>query len=79
MNNSKRYFLLFSLIAAIAGGTLFLFIPNLETESFNQEVISDIIDGVTTTTELPIEDITETTIVSDEIDSIPIEIGRAHV
>ena len=73
MNNSKRYFLLFSLIAAIAGGALFLFIPNLETESFNQEVISDIIDGVTTTTELPIEDITETTIVSDEIDSIPIE------
>jgi LCP family protein required for cell wall assembly len=73
MNNSKRYLLLFSLIAAIAGGALFLFVPNLETESFNQEVISNIIDGVTTTTELPIEDITETTIVSDEIDPIPIE------
>jgi len=73
MNNSKRYFLLFILIAAIAGSTLFLFIPNLETESFNQDVISDIIDGVTTTTEKPFENITETTIVSEEDDLIPIE------
>ena len=53
MNNLKKYlnkytYLLFALIALITISILII-IPNFQTEEFNQEVIEDIIEGVTTT------------------------------
>ena len=53
MNNMKKYlnkytYLLFGLITLIII-SIFIIIPNFETEEFSQEVIEDIIDGVTTT------------------------------
>ena len=49
----NRYTYLFLGLLVIAAFVLINFIPNLETEEFNQEVIDDIIEGVTTTTEPP--------------------------
>ena len=53
MNNLKKYlnkytYLLFGLIALITI-SIFVIIPNFQTEEFSQEVIEDIIEGVTTT------------------------------
>tara|TARA_B100001250_G_scaffold413546_1_gene448034 strand:- start:1981 stop:3120 length:1140 start_codon:yes stop_codon:yes gene_type:complete len=53
MNNMKKYlnkytYLLFGLTTLIII-SIFIIIPNFETEEFSQEVIEDIIDGVTTT------------------------------
>ena len=46
----NKYTYLFLGILVIATIVIFNFIPNLETEEFDQEVIDDIIEGVTTTT-----------------------------
>ena len=46
----NKYTYLFLGILVIATIVIFSFIPNLETEEFDQEVIDDIIEGVTTTT-----------------------------
>ena len=46
----NKYTYLFLGLIIIASIVVFNFIPNLETEEFNQEVIDDIIEGVTTTT-----------------------------
>jgi len=52
MNNikylNKYTYLLFGLIALVII-SIFIIIPNFETEEFSQEVIEDIVDGVTTT------------------------------
>ena len=53
MNNIKKYlnkytYLLIGLIVLIITSVLII-IPNFQTEEFSQEVIEDIIDGVTTT------------------------------
>ena len=53
MNNIAKYlnkytYLLFALIVLIIT-TIFIIIPNFQTEEFSQEVIEDIIEGVTTT------------------------------
>ena len=53
MNNMKKYlnkytYLLFGLIALIII-SIFIIVPNFQTEEFSQKVIEDIIDGVTTT------------------------------
>jgi len=53
MDNIKKYlnkytYLLIGLIALIIT-SIFIIIPNFQTEEFSQEVIEDIIDGVTTT------------------------------
>ena len=53
MNNIKKYlnkytYLLIGLIVLIIT-TIFIIIPNFQTEEFSQEVIEDIIEGVTTT------------------------------
>ena len=45
----NKYTLLFLGILVIATFVIFNFIPDLETEEFSQEVIDDIIEGVTTT------------------------------
>ena len=45
---NKYTYLLFGLITLIII-SIFIIIPNFETEEFSQEVIEDIIDGVTTT------------------------------
>lgn len=50
MNIFNKYTSLFILIIGIAAITLFVFLPNFETEEFDQEVINNIIEGVTTTT-----------------------------
>ena len=46
----NKYTYLFLGILVISTIVIFNFIPNLETEEFDQEVIDDIIEGVTTTT-----------------------------
>ena len=46
----NKYTYLFLGILVIATIVILNFIPNLETEEFDQEVIDDIIEGVTTTT-----------------------------
>ena len=49
MNILNKYTYLFLGLLAIAGIVILVFLPNLETEEFNQDVIDDIIEGVTTT------------------------------
>ena len=46
----NKYTYLFFGIILISVIVILNFIPNLETEEFDQEVIDDIIEGVTTTT-----------------------------
>ena len=53
MDNIKKYFnkytyLLFGLIVLIFIG-IFIIVPNFQREEFSQDVIDDIIEGVTTT------------------------------
>tara|TARA_B100002051_G_C16739905_1_gene643581 strand:+ start:1110 stop:2243 length:1134 start_codon:yes stop_codon:yes gene_type:complete len=50
MNIFNKYTSLFIFIIGIAAITLFVFLPNFETEEFDQDVIDNIIEGVTTTT-----------------------------
>ena len=49
MNILNKYTYLFLGLLAIAGIIILVFLPNLETEEFSQDVIDDIIEGVTTT------------------------------
>ena len=49
MNILNKYTYLFLGLLGIAGIVLLVFLPNLETEEFSQDVIDDIIEGVTTT------------------------------
>ena len=46
----NKYTYLFLGILLVSAIVILNFIPNLETEEFDQEVIDDIIEGVTTTT-----------------------------
>ena len=60
MNNYKKYlnkytYLFFGLISLIII-SIFVIIPNFQTEEFNQDVIDDIIKGVTTTSTLKINE-----------------------
>ncbi len=50
MNIFNKYTFLFLGLISIAAIIIIVFLPNLETEEFSQEVIDDIVDGVTTTT-----------------------------
>ena len=52
MNILNKYTYLFLGLLAIAGIVILVFLPNLETEEFSQDVIDDIIEGVTTTSTL---------------------------
>ena len=49
MNILNKYTYLFLGLLGIAGIVILVFLPNLETEEFSQDVIDDIIEGVTTT------------------------------
>ena len=49
MNILNKYTYLFLGLLAISGIVILFFLPNLETEEFSQDVIDDIIEGVTTT------------------------------
>ena len=49
MNILNKYTYLFLGLLGIAGIVMLVFLPNLETEEFSQDVIDDIIEGVTTT------------------------------
>ena len=49
MNILNKYSYLFLGLIGIAGIVILVFLPNLETEEFSQDVIDDIIEGVTTT------------------------------
>ncbi len=49
MNILNKYTYLFLGLLGIAGVVILVFLPNLETEEFSQDVIDDIIEGVTTT------------------------------
>ena len=46
----NKYTYLFLGLISIGAIVILVFLPNLETEEFSQEVIDDIVDGVTTTT-----------------------------
>ena len=50
MNIFNKYTYLFLGLISIAAIIILVFLPNLETEEFSQQVIDDIVDGVTTTT-----------------------------
>ena len=52
MNILNKYTYLFLGLLGIAGIVILVFLPNLETEEFSQDVIDDIIEGVTTTSTL---------------------------
>ena len=52
MNILNKYTYLFLGLLGIAGIVTLVFLPNLETEEFSQDVIDDIIEGVTTTSTL---------------------------
>ena len=54
MNILNKYTYLFLGLLAIAGIVILVFLPNLETEEFSQDVIDDIIEGVTTTSTLEV-------------------------
>ena len=49
MNILNKYTYLFLGLLVIATIVILVFLPNLETEEFSQDVIDDIIEGVTTT------------------------------
>ena len=49
MNILNKYTYLLLGLLGIAGIVILVFLPNLETEEFSQDVIDDIIEGVTTT------------------------------
>ena len=55
MNILNKYTYLFLGLLGIAGLVILVFLPNLETEEFSQDVIDDIIEGVTTTSILEAE------------------------
>ena len=55
MNILNKYTYLFLGLLGIAGIVILVFLPNLETEEFSQDVIDDIIEGVTTTSILEAE------------------------
>ena len=57
MKYLNKYTYLFIGLLLIVGITLGLVIPNFQREEFSQEVIDDIIEGVTTTTEATTEEI----------------------
>ena len=50
MNIFNKYTYLFLGLISISAIIILVFLPNLETEEFSQQVIDDIVDGVTTTT-----------------------------
>ena len=45
----NKYTYLFLGLIVLISGAIFFIIPNFQTEEFSQEVIDDIIEGVTTT------------------------------
>ena len=55
MNILNKYTYLFLGLLGVAGIVILVFLPNLETEEFSQDVIDDIIEGVTTTSILEAE------------------------
>ena len=55
--NKYTYLVIGLILLAVL--TVTLIIPNFQREEFSQEVIEDIVEGVTTTTEVSIEEIAE--------------------
>ena len=80
MNIFNKYTSLFILIIGIAAITLFVFLPNFETEEFDQDVIDNIIEGVTTTT-LPnnSSQLAENDSESNISDDLPLVISQQEV
>lgn len=80
MNIFNKYTSLFILIIGIAAITLFVFLPNFETEEFDQDVIDNIIEGVTTTT-LPnnSSQLPENDSESDISEELPLVISQQEV
>ncbi len=80
MNIFNKYTSLFVLIIGIAAITLFVFLPNFETEEFDQDVIDNIIEGVTTTT-LPnnSSQLAENDSESDISEDLPLVISQQEV
>lgn len=80
MNIFNKYTSLFILIIGTAAITLFVFLPNFETEEFDQEVINNIIEGVTTTT-LPnnSSQLAENDSESDISEDLPLVISQQEV
>ena len=80
MNIFNKYTSLFILIIGTAAITLFVLLPNFETEEFDQEVINNIIEGVTTTT-LPdnSSQLAESDSESDISEELPLVISQQEV
>ena len=80
MNIFNKYTSLFILIIGTAAITLFVLLPNFETEEFDQDVIDNIIEGVTTTT-LPdnSSQLAENGSQSDISEELPLVISQQEV
>ena len=72
---NKYTYLFFGLISLIIIG-VYIIIPNFQTEEFSQEVIEDIIDGVTTTSIQQNIEVAQTEGINGQPEEGPIEISK---
>ena len=75
MLKDKRYIVLVLLIISIAIFAIYL-LPNFEKQEFNQTIVENILDGITTTTNMSNDDNSDT--VSNEIIDSPIVISESE-
>ena len=80
MNIFNKYTSLFVIVVGIAAISLYILLPNFETEEFDLDVIDNIIDGVTTTS-LPVDTLTVQDGDSDqeELQETPLVITQQEV
>ena len=71
MNILNKYTYLLIILVGVATITIFLFIPNFETEEFDEDVIDNIIEGVTTTTLISEESDENVTDQTQQLDEEP--------
>ena len=75
MLKDKRYIVLVLLIISIAIFAIYL-LPNFEKQEFNQTIVENILDGITTTTNMSNDDNSDT--VTNEIIDSPIVISESE-
>ena len=73
----NKYTYLFLGLIVVAAIVIINFIPNLETEEFDQQVIDNIIEGVTTTTE-PTQNENEEVVSSDNATTSPLSCVHSY-
>ena len=79
MNIFNRYSYLLLLLITVAGISLYLFLPSFETEEFDQEVIDNIIEGVTTTTIISNETEVSENLLQENEEERPLQITEQEI